>query len=120
MERDKDEPVVNREVCRYQSEQLHELSLKYRNDKNYRGKVGNNSGELPKSSGVMLPQGMDARFVANTDKTWYLVMARGPKRKTRADRPGAPAGVNGIDPFNDPFNAASLAVAPASFRGRAR
>ena len=111
MEQDKDEPVVGWEVCHYQSEQLHELSLKYRDDENYRDKVKNDSGELLKSLGVMLPEGIDARFVVNTGKTWYFVMPQRPRRKARARRRDASVGVNGIDLMN----VASLA---AALRGR--
>ena len=111
---DKEEPVISWKVCHYQNEQLHELSLKYRDDKNYRDKVKSNSGELLKSLGVALPEGIDARFVVNTDKMWYFVMPQRPKWSARARRPGGGAAALNL------INVASLAVSLASFRRRAR
>ena len=116
MEQEKDEAVINWEVCHYQNEQLHELSLKYRDDKNYRDKVKNDSGALLKSLGVVLPEGIDARFIVNTDKTWYFVMPQRPRGRTHVHRRDRTAGGGDVNLMN----VVSLVVSLASVRGRAR
>ena len=116
MERNEDESVVNWEVCHYQSEQLHELSLKYHGDKKYRDKANKDSGELLKSLGVALPEGIDARFVVNTDKTWYFVLPPRPGRKAHVHRRDAAAAAATGD--LNLINAASLAATLASLRRR--
>ena len=116
MKQEKDEAVINWEVCHYQNEQLHELSLKYRDDKNYRDKAKNDSGALLKSLGVVLPEGIDARFIVNTDKTWYFVMPQRPRARTHVHRAGKTAGVGDVDLLN----AASFFASLASVRGRTR
>ena len=103
---------VDWEVCQYQNEQLHELSLKCRKDKHYlrRIKAKKGADDLLKSLGVALPEGIDARFVVNTNKTWYFVLPQRPNLKGR-DEQELGRDVPGV------VNVASFAGTVASFYG---
>ncbi|MDD9805546.1 MAG: hypothetical protein OXU50_02210 [Gammaproteobacteria bacterium] len=103
---------VDWEVCQYQNEQLHELSLKCRKDKHYRRRIKAKKGadDLLKSLGVALPEGIDARFVVNTNKTWYFVLPQRPNLKGR-DEQELGRDVPGV------VNVASFAGTVASFYG---
>lgn len=103
---------VDWEVCQYQNEQLYELSLKCRKDKHYRRRIEakKGAGDLLKSLGVALPEGIDARFVVNTNKTWYFVLPQRPNLKGR-DEQELGRDVPGV------VNVASFAGTVASFYG---
>ncbi len=112
---DREESHPDWEVCQYQNEQLYELSLKCRKDKKYRREVQakKDSGDLLKSLGVALPEGIDARFVVNTNETWYFVMPQRPKWEGQDDQ-ALGRDAPGL------INVASFAGTVASFYGCTR